>query len=67
MKETDFFYWRNAQGIVEKHHVSEFRDLVLKGKTPCDEEGRNPVEVETGKEESKATGEPVHSVEQKHI
>lgn len=35
MKESETFYWKNENGKIEEHHISEFRDFLDKGEGHC--------------------------------
>jgi hypothetical protein len=41
--ERDYFYWRNSQGVPERHHISEI-DRVIFGRTgkPQNTPGKDP-------------------------
>ena len=58
MKETEYFYWRNDQGELERYHVSQFRDFIDgKPRKPNEAKGENPgesIRPERGKETTEA-------------
>lgn len=49
MKETNYFYWKNGQGNIEKHHIREFKALLFH-------------EVESPVEQRKEDAEPPEPV-----
>lgn len=73
--EKDYFYWRNRQGIMERHHVSEWRTFMdeqtYRGRgagkptNPARENPGQSVSQAGGEGASKAADRPVRAVEEK--
>ncbi len=61
--EKDHFYWKNPQGIPEKHHVSEFRAIIF------GEPGENQTSVKNPGESIREAGgkDPAETHDQKLV
>ncbi len=63
--DPSHFYWRNHEGILEKHHVSEFGKLLHEKSWEKQAPTKNPgdgVEVAVGKETTQTESETRESI-----
>lgn len=67
--DKEHFHYRNPQGIIEQHHVSEFRtifDAQEHQQTPP-KAGGNGVEVPKRENDSQTPDQPVQGVEKEQF
>lgn len=67
MEDKEYFYWRNSQGIPERHHVSEVDRILLGGtgekQTTTSENTRESVRESGGEDTTQATDQSIREVE----
>ena len=70
MKESEYFYYRNRQGIMEKYHVSQWREIMdgqtRQSRSTAREDSGNTTSIPGGKIPSETHDpKPIRGLEKK--